>query len=160
MRIEPGQHAVDRRLDELAVIGLLHIVRPNPFEHIAEQAQLPVGIGGGRLCACPLEHDARLGCDQRYGHACRRTEENQGSFAHHHPRTSRRLRPTMALIVLVSRPDGVSRPYTCWFAPPALAMADSAPPPSTRRARPLPRTARHGYPFHLSNQDMIFVGRR
>ena len=87
MRIEPGQHAVDRRFDQLAVVGFFHIVRPNPFEHIAEQAQLPVGIGGGRLCACPIEHDAGLGCDQRYGHACRRTEENQGSFAHHHPRT-------------------------------------------------------------------------
>ena len=85
--------------DQLAVVGFFHIVRPHPFEHIAEQAQLPVGIGGGRLCARPIEHDAGLGCDQRYGYACRRTEENQGSFAHHHPRTSwPSFRPTMGLV--------------------------------------------------------------
>ena len=39
------------------------------------------------MCARPIEHDARLGCDQCYGYACRRAEEYQGSFAHHHPRT-------------------------------------------------------------------------
>ncbi len=87
MRIEAGQHAVDRRFDELAVVGLLHVVRPQPLEHVAEQAELAIGIGVGRLCARPIEHDARLGCDQRHGHACRRTEENQGSFSHDHPRT-------------------------------------------------------------------------
>ena len=87
MRIEPSQHAVDGQLDQLAVVGLLHIVRPHPFEDVAEQAQLPVGIGGGRLCACPIEHDAGRGCYQRHGYAGRRTEEKQGSFAHHHPRT-------------------------------------------------------------------------
>ena len=43
---------------------------------------LPLDEGG------PIEQDAGLGYDQRYGHACRRTEENQGSFAHHQPRTS------------------------------------------------------------------------
>src|SRR6266498_2619017 len=87
MRIEPRQHAVDRRFDQLAVVGLFHIVRPHPFEHVAEQAELPIGIGGGRLCARSIEHDAGLGGDQRYGYAGGRTEENQGSFAHHHPRT-------------------------------------------------------------------------
>src|ERR1700751_2376600 len=35
MRIEPGQHAVDRRFDQLAVVGLLHIVGPHPFEDVA-----------------------------------------------------------------------------------------------------------------------------
>jgi hypothetical protein len=87
MRIEPGQHAVDRRFDQLAVVGLLHIVCPQPLEHVAEQAELAIGVGVGRLCARPLEHDARLGCDQRHGYAGRRTEENQGSFARDHPRT-------------------------------------------------------------------------
>jgi hypothetical protein len=87
MRIEPGQHAVDRRFDELAVVRLFDIVRPHPLEHIAEQAQLPVGIGGGGLCARPIERDAGRGSDPRHGYACRRTEEYQGSFAHHHPRT-------------------------------------------------------------------------
>jgi hypothetical protein len=42
-------------------------------------------------CTCmsrarSIEHDAGLGGDQRYGYAGRRTEEYQGSFAHH-PRT-------------------------------------------------------------------------
>src|SRR5262249_32660773 len=36
MRIEPGQHAVDRRFDELAVVGLFHIVRPHSLDHITE----------------------------------------------------------------------------------------------------------------------------
>src|SRR5438094_8353194 len=80
------RHAVDRRLDQLAVVGLFHIVRPQPLEHVAEQAELAIGVGVGRLCACPIEQGAGRGCDQRHGYACRRTEENQGSFAHH-PRT-------------------------------------------------------------------------
>src|SRR6516225_7390148 len=46
MRIEPGQHAVDRRFDQLAVVGLLHIVGPQPLEHVAEQAELAIGVGG------------------------------------------------------------------------------------------------------------------
>src|SRR5262245_56651335 len=87
MRIEPGQHAVDRRFDKLAVVGLLHIVRPQPLEYVAEQAELAISVGVGRLCARPFEDDAGLGCDQRHGYAGSRTEENQGSFAHDHPRT-------------------------------------------------------------------------
>src|SRR5262249_1157303 len=76
----------DRRFDQLAVVGLLHVVRPQPLEHLAEQAELAIGIGVSRLCARSIEHDARLGCDQRHGYAGSRTEENQGSFAHDHPR--------------------------------------------------------------------------
>ena len=51
---------------------------------VAEQTELAIGIGGGRLCARPIEHDAGLGCDQRHGYGGRRAEENQGSLAHHH----------------------------------------------------------------------------
>ena len=36
VRIEPGQHAVDRRCNQLVVIRLLDIVRAHPFEHVAE----------------------------------------------------------------------------------------------------------------------------
>ena len=86
MRIEPGQHAVDRRFDQLGVVGLLDIVGAHPLEHVAEQAELPIGVGGRRLRARAVEHDAGLGGDQRQGRACRRTEENEGSLAHH-PRT-------------------------------------------------------------------------
>jgi hypothetical protein len=63
VRIETGQHAVDGRFDQLAVVRFLHIVRPHPLEHVAEQAELAIGVGGGRLCARPIEHDAGLACD-------------------------------------------------------------------------------------------------
>src|SRR5262245_29734473 len=122
MRIEPGQHAVDRRLDELAVVGLLHIVGAHPLEHVAEQAELPIGLGGGRLRARSIEHDAGLGCDQRHGYACRRAEEYQGRSAHDHPGTSGlRLRPPWAWI------DGAPVLTELGLAPPALATADTSP---------------------------------
>jgi hypothetical protein len=40
MRIERGQHAVDRRLDQFGLVDLFHVVRPDPFENVAEQIQL------------------------------------------------------------------------------------------------------------------------
>ena len=49
MRVEPGQHAVDRRFDELVVVGDLDIVGAHPLEHVAEQVELPIGVGGGRV---------------------------------------------------------------------------------------------------------------
>ena len=61
MRIEPGQHAVDRRLDELGVVGLLDIVGAHALEHVAEQAELPIGVGGRRARARSVEYDPRLG---------------------------------------------------------------------------------------------------
>ena len=61
MRIEPGQHAVDRRFDQLGVVRLLDVVGAHPLEHVAEQAELPVGVGGRRSRARPVEHDAWLG---------------------------------------------------------------------------------------------------
>ena len=69
--------------DQLGVVGLFHIVGAHPFEHVAEQAELPVGVGRRRSRARPVEHDAWLSGDQREGHACRRAEENEGSLAHH-----------------------------------------------------------------------------
>src|SRR5262249_8604717 len=44
VRIESGQHAVDRRFDQLAVVGLFHVVGPHALEHVAEQAELAIGI--------------------------------------------------------------------------------------------------------------------
>src|SRR6266446_3408306 len=138
MRIEPGQHAVDRRFDQLAVVGLFHVVGAHALEHIAEQAELAIGVGGGRLCTRPIEHDARLGCDQRHGYAGRRTEENQGSFAHDHPRT---FWPSFAAH---HGPGSTGTPSlrnstysTGWLAPPALATADWAPPPITATGSPV-----------------------
>src|SRR5262249_57162386 len=93
---------------------------------------------GGRLCGGPIEHDAGLGCDQRHGHACRRTEENQGSFAHHHPRT---FWPSFTAH---HGPGSTGTPSlrnsthsTGWLAPPALATADWAPPPITATGSPV-----------------------
>ena len=48
MGIERGQHAVDGRLDQRAVIRALDIIGADAFEHIAEEIELPVGVGGGR----------------------------------------------------------------------------------------------------------------
>src|SRR6516165_9021581 len=138
MRIESGEHAVDRRFDQLAVVGLLHIVRPQPLEYVAEQAELAISVGVGRLCTRPIEHDAGLGCDQGHGYAGRRTEENQGSFAHDPRRT---FWPSFAAH---HGPGSTGTPSlrnstysTGWLAPPALATADWAPPPITATGSPV-----------------------
>ena len=44
MRIERGDHAVDRRLDQLGVVGLFDVVGPDPLEHLAEQIELRIGM--------------------------------------------------------------------------------------------------------------------
>ena len=51
MRIEPGEHAVDRLLDQLGVVRLLDVVGADALEHVAEQIELPIGVGGRRLGA-------------------------------------------------------------------------------------------------------------
>ena len=137
MRIEPGQHAVDRRFDQLAVVGLLHIVGAYSFEHVAEQAELPIGVRGCRLRARAIKHDAGLGCDQRHGYAGRRTEEYQGSLAHH-PRT---FWPSFAAH---HGPGSTGIPSlrnstysTGWLVPPALAAVIWAPLPITATGSPV-----------------------
>ncbi len=45
MRIERGQHAVDRALDQRLVGDVVDIIRAHPFEHIAEQVELFIGLG-------------------------------------------------------------------------------------------------------------------
>ena len=59
MRIQRCQHAVDRGFDQLAVIDRLHIVRPHPVEHVAEQIQLAIGFAGRRLGRCAGQEDQR-----------------------------------------------------------------------------------------------------
>src|SRR6202035_1594257 len=86
MRIEPGQHAVDRRFDELAVVGFLDVIGAHPLEHVAEQIELPVSVRGCGLCARSDEYRVRLCRQQCEPGTCDRTQENEGSFAHH-PRT-------------------------------------------------------------------------
>src|SRR5262249_23777215 len=138
MWIEPRQHSVDRRFNQLAVVGLFHVVRPYPLEHIPKQAYLAVGMGGGRLCACPIEHDAGRGCDQCHGYARRRTEENQGSFAHDHPRTFWPSFTAHHGPGLTGTPSLRNSTYrTGWLTPPALATADWAPSPITATGSPV-----------------------
>ena len=48
MRIERGEHAVDRGLDELGLVRALDVVRADLLEHVAEEAELTIGFGGGR----------------------------------------------------------------------------------------------------------------
>ncbi len=86
MRIEAGQHAVDRRFDELAVVRLFDVISAHALEHVAEQIKRPVSVrcrrprgGIHQECAGLRQKQCRHDADQ-----C--TEENQGSFAHH-PRT-------------------------------------------------------------------------
>ena len=85
VRIEPVEHAVDRVLDELAVVRLLDVVGAHPLEHVAEQIELPVGVRRSRLGA-RAEHASRLRGVHRDRSTCHCAEENQVSLAHH-PRT-------------------------------------------------------------------------
>jgi hypothetical protein len=49
MRIERGQHAVDRRLDQVGFVDLLDILRADALEDVAEQVELLVDRGVARL---------------------------------------------------------------------------------------------------------------
>ena len=60
MRIEPGEHAIDRRFDELAVVGLLDVIGAHPLEHVAEQIELPVRVRRPPPWRSTDEH--RCGC--------------------------------------------------------------------------------------------------
>ena len=87
MRIETGQHAVDRGFDQLGVIGPLDIVGAHALEHVAEQVEVAIGVGRSRrLGAHAGEHDARLHREQSECCACGGTQENEECLAHH-PRT-------------------------------------------------------------------------
>ena len=83
MGIKRGQHAIDGRFDQLAVIGLFDIVGPDLFEHIAEQVELAIDVparGNGRRPDLGMRHKG--GCYDTEHHA----GEEKRNFAHH-PRT-------------------------------------------------------------------------
>ncbi len=44
VRVERREHAVDGRLDQHRVVGLLDVVGADPFQHVAEQVELPVEL--------------------------------------------------------------------------------------------------------------------
>ncbi len=49
VRIQRGQHAVDRRLDQLLVVDRRHILVLDRGQHVAEQLQHAEGLGLGRV---------------------------------------------------------------------------------------------------------------
>jgi hypothetical protein len=76
MRIEAGQHAADRGLHKLAVIGLLDIVAAHPLEHVAEQIELAIGVRGRRTRARSEKYGTRLSHEQRQCRTGGSAEEN------------------------------------------------------------------------------------
>ncbi len=48
MRVERGQHAVDRALDQRVVLDVVDIAVAHQLEHITEQVELLVGLLGVR----------------------------------------------------------------------------------------------------------------
>ena len=49
VRVERGEHAVDGGFDQLGFVRLLDIVVADLVEHVAEQVELAVGVGGRRI---------------------------------------------------------------------------------------------------------------
>ncbi len=47
VRVEPGEHAVDRRFDQLVVVGHLDVVGADALENVAEQVEFAIGVGSG-----------------------------------------------------------------------------------------------------------------
>src|SRR3546814_12093377 len=100
MRIERGEHAVDRRLDHLLVADLLDIFPPDALEDLAEEVELPVGVP-------PVVGDGRLGLIGLADRNRRRSRESDGQGDDNvakllHPRT---------LSLAWSKPSHHS---TCW----------------------------------------------
>ena len=48
VRVERGQHAVDRVLDQVEVVDFLDVVVAHPFKNVAKQIELPIGFGTRR----------------------------------------------------------------------------------------------------------------
>ena len=86
MRVEPVEHAVDRRFDQLGVFRLLDIVRAHPLEYVAEQVELTISVGRRGFGDGARQHRRRLNGDHGGRGASQGPEEHQGSLTHH-PRT-------------------------------------------------------------------------
>ena len=73
--------------DELALVGLLDVVRPHPLENVAEQVELAIGVAGrGGARARSHQQPGRLDGHEGQCGAGDRAQEDQRSLAHH-PRT-------------------------------------------------------------------------
>ena len=92
MRVERGQHAVDRGLDQLFVAHIGDVIRAHPFEHVAEQVEQAIGLGRVRL---------RLALD-RSGQ--KKEGRNRCEFPHsHYP-------PTLSLFSVSQGNGSMGRP--------------------------------------------------
>ena len=67
MRVERGEHAVDRALDQRMVVDLVDIIGADPLEHAHERFELLVGVDVGRGERAGGHRDQRQRADQREG---------------------------------------------------------------------------------------------
>src|SRR6185295_18315410 len=118
-------------------IRLLDVVGAHPFEHIAEQVELPVGVRRRRLGDRAEGEAAGLGGIEGTCHAGGCAEQNQRSLLDH-PRT-------FSLSVAAHHgPGSTGVPSlrnsiykTGWLEPLATAAADCGPPPITATGSPV-----------------------
>jgi hypothetical protein len=83
MRIERGDHAVDRAFDQRTVARLLDIVGPHALEHLAEQAELGIGVDAGRRLGARNElFTLRPGHKQGQARTSQRPQEKQNILPH------------------------------------------------------------------------------
>jgi len=74
VRIEPGQHPVDRRFDQLAVVRPVDVIGAYALKDVAEQFKLPVSILHRRIGARGDKDHVRLESEQYHRSASRRAE--------------------------------------------------------------------------------------
>jgi hypothetical protein len=60
VRIEAGEHAIDRSFDQFAVVRSFDVIGADALKNVAKQIQLPVGIGRRCLGRRSNQHHARL----------------------------------------------------------------------------------------------------
>ena len=77
VRVEAGQHAADGALDQLLVVGLLDIVAADAVEHVAEQIELAIGVGGGGTGRATHQRGPGLGYQKGRGSAGCGAEKNE-----------------------------------------------------------------------------------
>ena len=159
MRIEAGQHAVDRGFDQLGVVGPLDIVGAHALEHVAEQIEVAIGVGRRRsLRAHAGKHDARLHRDQSERCACGGTQEYEECLAHH-PRTfSLSFWPTTGRNRRVSRPFEIRRKAPAGWSPLGRGgrhLRRAAPHHCDGLAGQHELTDIDGNPIHPREDDMI-----
>ena len=85
MGVERREHAVDGRLDQLRLFGFLDVIRPDLLEDVAEQRELPIGLGRSRDRARAREETGLSG-DRGRTRADERADQNERYFPHQ-PRT-------------------------------------------------------------------------